>query len=191
MKTVAIISLTMLILLGLNTTASAKTARAAETSSAGNLEVDGSFAFATGPGSYDRGFGLSFGAGYQLGEIDRNLQARVDISFYNFSYDYQQGGGTTNLSYTRVPITVSGRYSLPIIDRLKAFAQAGIETSIDHFDYYANGSKHSKSEVNIGISPGAGVEFFVNPDISVFALGRFHLVSDSYFSMQFGVASHF
>jgi hypothetical protein len=45
--------------------------------------------------------------------------------------------------------------------------------------------------LNIGIAPGAGIEFFVNPKVSIFALGLSHFISDSYFSMHFGVATHF
>jgi len=189
MKTLTIVALTILILLGQNATAFSKTV---ETPTGRDFEVDGSFAFATGPDSFDAGYGFNFGAGYLLRTIDRNLQARLDISFYSFSYDYWTGFGSTSLSYTRVPVTVSGRYYLPISDKLKAFAQAGLETSIDHFDYIApNGVKRSKNEVNLGISPGAGIEFNVNQNISLFALGRFHLISDSYFSNQFGIAAHF
>jgi opacity protein-like surface antigen len=189
MKTLTIVVLTLLILLGQNATAFSKTV---ETPSRGDFEVDGSFAFATGPDSFDAGYGFNFGAGYLLRTIDRNLQARVDISFFNFSYDYWTGFGSTSLSFTRVPITVSGRYYFPINNRLKAFAQAGLETSVDSFDYIApDGSKRSKNEVNLGISPGGGIEFNLNPNISFFVLARFHLISDSYFSNQFGIAAHF
>jgi opacity protein-like surface antigen len=184
-KTLTIVVLTTLILLGQNATAFSKTV---ETPTGRDFEVDGSFAVATGPDSFDAGYGFNFGAGYMLRTIDRNLQARIDISFFNFSNDV----GNISLSYTRVPITVSGRYYFPINDKLRAFAQAGLETSIDHFDYIAsNGFKQSKDEVNLGISPGAGIEFNVNQNISLFVLGRFHLISDSYFSNQFGMAAHF
>ncbi len=182
MKILTTIMFAIVILLGLNATAFSKT----EGTPAGrDLEVDGSFAFATGPDSFDAGYGFNFGAGYML---DRNLQARFDISYYYFSYDNFAG---VSLSYTRVPITVSGRYYFPINEPLKVFAQAGLETSVDHFDLYENGFKRSKGEVNLGISPGGGIEFYANRDISFFVLGRAHLISDSYFSTQFGIASHF
>jgi opacity protein-like surface antigen len=189
MKTLTIVVLTILILLGQNATAFSKTVA---TPARGDFEVDGSFALATGPDSFDAGYGFNFGAGYLLRTIDKNLQARIDISYYSFSYDYGTGFGSTSLSYTRVPVTVSGRYYFPINTKLKAFAQAGLETSIDHFDYIApSGFKQSKNEVNLGISPGGGIEFNVNPNVSLFVLGRAHLISDSYFSTQFGFASHF
>lgn len=185
MKTLTTIALTILILLGQNATAFSKTV---DTPTGRDFEVDGSFAFATGPDSFDAGYGFNFGAGYLLRTIDRNLQARFDISYYYFSYDNFAG---VSLAYTRVPITFSGRYYFPLNERLKAFAQAGLETSIDHFDLYENGFKRSKGEVNLGVSPGAGIEFNVNPNISLFVLGRAHLISDSYFSTQVGIASHF
>lgn len=158
---------------------------------AGDFSVDGSFGFATGPGSFDQGFGVNFGAGYMLKGIDKNLQARVDLSFFDFDYDYWGGGNAYNLSYTRIPLTVGARYYFPIIERLSAFAQVGLETSYDSFDYYANGEKHSKSEVNLGVTPGGGAEYFFTRNASAFALARVHIITDNYFSMQFGAAFHF
>jgi opacity protein-like surface antigen len=152
----------------------------------GDIEVDGSFAFGTAPGSYDSGYGINAGAGYMLTTIAKDLQGRIDVGYYDFS--------TSGLSYTRVPVTVSARYYFPISDQLKVFAQAGVETSNDYKEYYTYFPflfKQSKSEVNIGISPGAGVEFSINPQVSVFMLGRFHAITDSYVSMQFGGAFHF
>jgi opacity protein-like surface antigen len=158
---------------------------------AGDFSIDGSFGFATGPGSFDQGFGVNFGAGYMLKGIDKNLQVRVDLSFFEFEYDYWGAGTAYDLSYTRVPLTIGARYYFPIMERLRAYAQAGIETSYDSFDYYANGEKHSKNEVNIGVAPGGGAEYFVLPKLSVFGLARWHIISDGYFSMQFGAAYHF
>lgn len=168
----------------------AKTSRTAASSS-GDYEVDGSIGFATGPGDFSSGNGVNFGFGAMLPDIDKNLQARVDISFFDFSYTYRYVGSGYDLSYTRIPITVSARYYLPINSRFKAFAQAGLETSIDSYDYVVAGNRHSKSEVNLGISPGGGAEFVFNPQISFFVLGRIHIISDEYFSMQFGGAFHF
>ena len=154
----------------------------------GNFEVDGALVFASGPDSFDSGFGLNFGAGYMLSSIDKNLQARIDISFLNFSKD---SFGQT-LDYTRVPITISARYYFPLDNRLKLFAQAGIETSFDDKDTsYGYYGKQSKSELNVGITPGGGVDFSINPAVSVFVLGDIHLISDNYFSLQMGCAFHF
>ncbi len=174
------------------TAAHAKTVRTTSASSdLSGFEIDGSFGFATGPDHFDTGYGLNFGAGYMLGTIDKNLQARVDLSYFDFSYTYGYGYNY-DLSYTRAPLTVSARYYFPIVNRLKAFAQAGLETSIDQFDYVDGaGRKQSKSEINLGVSPGGGVEFFINRDISVFAVGRWHIIDHSYFSGMFGAAYHF
>ena len=191
MKKLVIAALTAFVLLGTGTAVFAKTAKTskstATSSDKGELEVDGSFAFATGPSNYDSGFGLNFGAGIMLGAIDRNLQARVDISYYDFSTDFYY----VDLSYTRVPVTVSARYYFPINEHVKPFVQAGLETSFDSYEYYAGGVKRSKNEVNFGISPGGGIEFSVSPQVGLFALGRIHAISDNYFSMQFGAAYHF
>lgn len=185
MKNSGIALLAALFLLCSGTLTFAKASKtSSDTTQSREFEVDGSFAPASGPGGYNGGFGVNFGAGYTLSPIDKDLQARFDFSFYQFKNDFTWGTGT----YTRVPFTVSARYYLPIVDKLRAFGQAGIEMSMDTFDNSAN---RRNNEVNLGISPGAGVEFFVNRNISIFALGRAHLISDSYFSMQFGVASYF
>lgn len=153
----------------------------------GDIEVDGSFGFGTAPGSYDSGYGLNVGAGYMLNGITKDLQGRIDVGYYNF--------GTGDLAYTRIPITVSARYYFPLSDQLKVFAQAGVETSNDYKEYYIAYTpflvKQSKSEVNIGVSPGAGVEFYINPQVSLFMLGRFHAIKDGYVSMEFGGGFHF
>ena len=188
MKQSATIAFVICILLSAATAGYANPTGSMET---GDFSIDGSFGVASGPGSFDQGFGVNFGAGYMLKGIDRNLQARVDLSFFEFEYDYGWGGGTYDLTYTRVPLTVGARYYFPILERLRAFAQAGLETSFDSFDYYDNGAKQSKNEVNFGVSAGGGAEFFFNRNASAFALGRVHMIADSYFSMQFGAAYHF
>ncbi len=191
MKASIVAALTLLVIFA-GTTAHAKTVRSTSVSSElSGFEIDGSFGFATGPEHFDEGYGLNFGAGYMLDTIDKNLQARVDLSYFDFSYTYGFGYGY-DLHYTRVPLTVSARYYFPIVNRLKAFAQAGLETSIDQFDYVDGfGNKRSKSEFNLGVSPGGGVEFFINREFSIFAVGRWHLIKNSYFSAQFGGAYHF
>lgn len=182
MKKFATMILAMVLLLSTGTAVFAKSADQRD------FEVDGSFSFATGPGSFDSGLGVNAGAGYMLNSFVQNLQGRVDIGYYDFSTDFF----FTNLSYTRLPVTVSARYYFPIMDQLKVFGQAGIETSWDSKEFLDGfGFKHTKNEMNLGVSPGAGVEFYIIPQVSVFALGRFHVITDSYFSMQFGAAFNF
>ncbi len=183
MKKIAMI-LTVFLLCGISTVAFAKTAG----SSGSGVEMDGSFGFGTGPGSFDPGFGLNFGAGMMFPNTD--LQARIDVSYFDFSYRY---GGVTDYSYTRIPITLSARYYMPISDVFKAFVQAGFEASVDKKDEptYIGVLSHEVSELNPGLSVGGGVEYFMVPQASVFVLGRAHVVSDSYFSMHFGAAFHF
>jgi opacity protein-like surface antigen len=153
----------------------------------GPYEVDGSIGFGSGPGDFDAGFGFNFGAGYMLSSVVKNLQARIDIGYFTFSRDFFG----SSLDFTRMPFTFSARYYFPLTDQLRVFAQAGLETSIDSKDTFDFLGKHSKSEVNLGLTPGGGIEFLVTPEIGVFAVADAHLISDSYFSMQFGAAYHF
>jgi len=185
MNKLAAVALAMFFLAGGERLAFAENSKASDERM---FELDGAFAFGIGSGPLNNGGGVNFGAGYMLSTIDRNLQARIDLSYFDFSTDFMG----SDLSYTRVPVTVSARYYFPINDRLKAFAQAGIETSFDSsesYDFTVN--KHTTNKVNFGLSPGGGIEFSVAPDVSLFALGRIHIITDNYFSMQFGAAFHF
>jgi opacity protein-like surface antigen len=153
----------------------------------GTYEYYGALAYATGPENFDNGIGVSFGAGYMMKDIE-NLQARIDISYFTFDRDV----ANTNVDYTRIPVTISGRYYFPMQDRFNLFAEAGIEASFDDAEFAdLGGVKHSDSEVNIGFTPGGGAEFFVNKNVSVFALARYHVITDDYFSMHLGGAFHF
>src|SRR5574337_156169 len=163
-------------------TTMATTAFAAGRPDHGIYEIDGSFGFATGPGDFDSGPGFNFGAGYMLGSVD-NLQGRIDVGLYTFDRNF---AGST-LNFNRVPLVIGARYYFPVSEPFRLFAQAGIETSFDSFDELtAFGFKQSKDEVNLGFTPGGGAELFVNPDLSIFALGRIHLVTDHYASLEFG-----
>ncbi|HEX9020240.1 MAG TPA: outer membrane beta-barrel protein [Nitrospirota bacterium] len=185
MKRISIAMLMVFVIFGSSALAFAKSGEAM-TSKA--FEIDGSFGWATGPGDFDAGYGLNFGLGYTLGQVDKNLQLRFDLSYYDFSRDVF----FESLDYKRVPFTVSARYYFPIVERLAAFAQAGIETSYDSRDEFdVFGNKHTNHEVNLGVTPGGGVEFFINDSASIFAVARWHLITDSYFSMLFGGAYHF
>jgi opacity protein-like surface antigen len=159
-----------------------------ETSSAaGNFEVDGSFAFATGPGSFNNGYGFNVGGGYTLSSMDKNLQVRADLTIFDFSYDHY----ADRFDSRRIPLVIGARYYFPIVNRLSAFGQAGIETSFDKYDYLNGAVKDSKSEVNLGVSAGGGVSYQILPNLSAFALARVHMIKDSYWNMQFGAAFHF
>lgn len=190
MKRIGIVMLMVFVIIGTSALAFAKDAKSGKMA-AGDFEIDGSFGFATGPDDFDSGYGLNFGAGYTLGAVDKNLQVRVDLSYYAFSQDVNAFGFSTSIDYKRVPFTVSARYYFPIIDKLAAFAQAGLETSFDSKESRDAFGTHTKDEVNLGITPGGGVEYFIIPEVSVFAVARWHVISDAYFSMLFGGAYHF
>ncbi len=43
----------------------------------------------------------------------------------------------------------------------------------------------------MGLTPSAGLDFELNRELSLFTTAAAHLITDSYFSMQFGAAYHF
>lgn len=184
MKKIIVTLFAAMFSLCMGTLSYAATADSPADQTANNYEVNVSFSPATGPGDYDSGFGGNLGAGVMLKDVDMNLEARLDIYFYQFKNDFSWGTGT----YTRVPLTISARYYVPFADKLRAFGQVGLETSIDTHDTSDN---KKINELNFGIAPGVGAEFFVSPKLSIFALALGHLIADNYFSMQFGIGIPF
>lgn len=155
--------------------------------SGGSYELSGSLGFATGPADFDDEWGISFGGGYMLNNMD-NLQARIDISYFTFDRDIFG----SSLEYTRIPVAIGGRYYIPMADRLNLFAEGAVEVSFDDAEFTNFfGQKGSDSEVNIGVTPGAGVELFVSDTVSLFTAARYHVISDDYFSLHLGGAVHF
>jgi len=187
MKKIQFILTALVFLSALSLPALAASAEGTTSGSKRDFEVDGALLLGSGPSGFDSGYGLNAGVGYTLGDIDKNLQARVDISYSHFTKDYF---GQT-LNYNRNPFDISARYYFPIDDRLRLFAQAGVEASFDKQDYPIGFFKQSKSQLNLGLTPAGGVEFSIIPEVSVFAMGMYHIISDNYFTMHIGAAFHF
>jgi opacity protein-like surface antigen len=194
MKRIAIITLAALITLSMTAPAFAK----AGTSTSQDTEIDGSVVLATAPASgFDTGLGITVGAGTTLPHIDKNLQGRVDISY--FTWSASQFG--VDVSYTRIPLLFSGRYFVPTRDnRLKVYIQGGLELSFDKVEAaitlpsppFAFGTvKESSSETRIGLVPGAGIEYKLSPTLGLVVDARWHIITDGYLTVQFGLASHF
>lgn len=151
----------------------------------GDKSVDVGFGFGTPPASgWGTGLGFSIGGGY---EIQDDLQIRGDISYNSWTLD--EFGAT--LSWTRIPIAASGRYYFPIQPSLKAYGQAGLELSFDSFEWAFLGTTYSASETNFGVPIGGGIEYVINPQFSVGADAKLHLISDSYLTLGVTAGYHF
>jgi opacity protein-like surface antigen len=198
MKCFRLAMISMLLVLGL-----AASAFAAK----GDKEVDFSLGFATAPyGSYDTGWGLNFGGGYEFLDsftpsiAGDTLQLRGDVGYHSWSAS-QDG---FDVSASRVPVTVSCRYYFPIkqVKNLRVFGQAGLEVSFDEVEastpaVFFGGTlvvpsqKVSASETKVGVTPGVGVEYLLNKQIFVGAEMKEHIISDAYFTMQGSVGFRF
>lgn len=155
----------------------------------GDKSVDVGVGFGTPPESgWGTGLGFSIGGGY---EIQDDLQIRGDISYNKWSLS--QYGWT--LSWTRMPIAVSGRQYIPLQPNLKAYGQAGLELSFDSFEsawsWGATTYKGTASETNIGLPLGGGVEYAISPQFSVGADVKWHLINHSYFTLGVNAGYHF
>jgi len=183
MKKIVIITAAVLLALSTGTQAFAKSEQM------GNAEVDASLVWASAPTSdFDSTIGLDIGAGVMLPQIDKNLQGRVDITFLSFDGSFFG----TNLTYSRVPITVSGRYYIPAQQTVKVYGQGGLELSFDKVDTAVfPGFKASESSINLGLVGGVGIDVAISPQLSFVADARLHLITDYYLTLQGGLALKF
>ncbi len=188
MKRFVLITLAALVLCGMTGTAFAKSA--GSSSSQPGMEVDGSLVLASSPASgFDTGYGVTFGFGTMLPQLNRDLQGRVEISY--FTWSASEFG--VSVDFTRIPIDVGGRFYLPVgSQNMKVFVQGMAELSFDTVE--ANVpffGKTSASETHFGIVPGAGIDIKLSPGLSFVADARWHIITDDYFTIQAGVAAHF
>jgi len=188
MKKIVFVALVALAFLDLTATAFAKEAKSSGSSSQG-VEMDASLVVASAPASgFDTGLGVNFGLGVRLPQIDKNLQARVDLSYISWSATEFD----VNVDYTRVPIFVGARYFIPTQnDKLKVFVEGGLELSFDSVDVvFPPFGRSSESEVHLGIVPGAGIEVKIAPNLGIVAGARWHLITDDYLTLQGGIVYH-
>jgi len=186
MKKIVIITAAVLLALSTGTQAFAKSEQM------GNAEVDASLVWATAPTSiFDSTIGLTLGGGMM---VEKDLQARVDITFLSFDGSFFG----TNLTYSRVPVTVSARYYMPTDQTVKLYGQGGLEMSFDKVEMAIPSFfpgfpafKTSESSINLGLVGGVGVDVAISPQLSFVADARLHVITDYYFTLQGGVAVHF
>ena len=188
MKRFALITLAALIICSITATAFAKSAGS---SSSQNVEVDGSLAIASAPASgFDTGFGVTFGFGMMLPQINKDLQGRVELSYYEWSATQFD----VDVTYKRVPVDIGGRFYLPTQSgNLKVFVQGMLEVSFDTLEVsnFPFSGTTSESDTHLGLVPGAGIELKINPSLSFVADARWHLITDDYLTLQAGLAYHF
>ncbi len=189
MKKIVIITLAALVLFGMTATAFAKPSRSSSSSS-DEAEIDASLVVATAPASgFDTGIGVTVGAGKMFPQIDRNFQGRVELSY--LSWSATEFG--FDVTFTRVPLDLGARYFIPTSNAdVKIYVQGMLELS---FDKEETGVPFfgtvSASTTNLGVVPGAGIDYRINPNLSIVADVRAHLISGSYLTLQGGVAYHF
>lgn len=155
-----------------------------------DIEVDASLVTASSPASgFDSATGIAFGAGMLLPQVNKDLQARVEFSY--FSWSTSQRG--VNINYNRFPIAFGGRFFLPSQNiTLKLYAQGMLEISFDSAETVDPGlAKKSHGNTHLGIVPGAGIEYRINPNLGLVSDVRMHLITDGYYTVQVGLAYHF
>ncbi len=188
MKRFAPIMLAAIMVCSITATAFAKSAGS---SSPQGMEVDGSIAVASAPASgFDTGWGVTFGFGTMLPQINKDFQGRIELSYFEWSAN--EFG--VDVTYKRVPVDIGGRFFLPTQSgNLRVFVQGMLEVSFDTVEVsnFPFAGTSSESETHVGLVPGAGIELKFNPSLGFVADARWHLITDDYFTLQFGLAYHF
>jgi opacity protein-like surface antigen len=162
------------------------------------MMIDGSLSLATETVS-GSGTTVGLGAGLSVDISDRvhlsdkkaKLQLRGDINYYNWDYDVFG----INLSVTRVPVFVGGRYFLPIqgSSKVDVYVEGGLELSFDNVETalpFGIG-KVSSSDINLGVTPGVGIEFPLQNNLVLGANARYHLITDSYMTLAVSLGYRF
>jgi len=164
----------------------------------GDREIDFSVGLATSLDSrVDNGFALSVGGGYELLDIKAikgsTLQVRGDLGYSH----WDDSRFESDAKFTRVPLSAGARLYFPIeaVKKLRVYGEASLELSFDKSDVKINspiitpGVSHS--DTNVGLVPGAGVEYVVAPNIFVVGGLRQHIIDNSYLTVSGGVGFKF
>ncbi len=168
---------------------------AAGKSGRNGMALDGTLSIGTEPASgfgdtLGLGFGMSLDLTRDLGVTTGKLMGRADITYYQ--WDASEFG--VDVSYTRVPIFLGGRFYLPMESRtpFDIYLEGGLEFSFDKAE--ANVpflGKRSESELHIGITPGAGIELPLSDTLYVGGSIRLHMITDSYLSVAATIGTKF
>ncbi len=174
---------------------------AAKASPGYKTEIDGMLSIATEPaGGFGETIGLGVGMGFDLSDTLKpssgKIFGRVDINYFN--WDESVFG--VDVEYTRIPIFVGGRYYIPTHDaKIDIFVEAGLEFSFDKAEAAVvepfppfNTVRASESDLNIGITPGIGIEVPISNDgLFVGGDARWHMITDDYFTLSFVIGKKF
>lgn len=159
----------------------------------GDKEVDLNIGFATEPTSgLGTGYALTVGGGLELMDVSAikgsTLQVRGDFGYGSWSKD--------PVTLTRMPISAGARLYVPLeaVQNLRVYGEASLELSIDsaEVDLGAFGlGKSTSDETNFGLSPAAGVEFAVTPNINILAGIKYHIIDSGYLTGSVGIGYKF
>ena len=178
---------------------------AAKASSGAKTEIDGMLSIATDPsvGGYGGSFGTTLGIGAGIGfDLSDSLKpntgkifGRADINYFNWDETFWG----TSLTYRRIPIFVGGRYYLPTSGgNVNVFVEAGLEFSFDKQDvavpvfFFGGALKSSRSDLNLGITPGVGIEVpLSNEGLFIGGDARWHIIDNDYFTLSLVLGTKF
>jgi hypothetical protein len=124
-----------------------------------------------------------FNAGGASGAAD-NLMIRADLSYFSWEGDT----GPIDVEITRIPLFLGVRYFVSG-DKIKTeglgiYAEIGIELSFDDVEVKTPFlGTSSDDEINFGVPIGAGIQYYISEKWYLGFNARFHIISDSYFTL--------
>lgn len=160
----------------------------AATKGTGGVAVDGSLVFATAPeSSFDSTVGIGVGATIDLSErinTSRNVAMSLRGDMTYFAWDGDVYG--IDLTYKRLAFFGGPRLYFPLGGKsaITPYVEGGLELTYDTVDVALPPfNRTSRSELNLGLAGGGGVEFALADRLKFGVSGRVHIISDSFLSL--------
>jgi hypothetical protein len=150
----------------------------------------------------DVGTGYGFGVGLNIPFNDvfsvsnpsgaaKNMMIRADLSYFSWDGDTDTPFFSVDEEITRIPIFVGIRYFAPAgtikAERLGLYGEAGIEFSFDEVEVKSLGLKESDDDINFGVPIGVGLQYDISEKCYLGFNARFHIISDSYFTLAVSI----
>ena len=151
-------------------------------------------------GDVGTGFGLGVGLNIPFTNIFNtstasgaadNLMIRADLSYFSWEGDTTAFSVSVDEEFTRIPLFLGVRYFVAA-DKIKTeglgiYAEIGIELSFDDEEVKTTlpgtSAKVSDDEINFGVPIGAGIQYYISEKLYLGLNARFHIISDSYFTL--------
>ena len=164
--------------------------------------LDFSFGIGSEPaGDVGTGYGLGVGLNVPFTNVFQttgsgaadNLMLRADLTYFSLDGTTTAPlGGSIEQDYRRIPLFLGVRY-FASADTIKAeglgiYVEIGVALSFDEVEVKTAipglpPISASDDEINFGVPIGAGLQYYISEKLYLGVNARFHIISDSYFTL--------